>query len=48
MFYDNGERYEGEFKNSKKNGKGIMYYNDGGRYEGDWINKKREGKGNAL
>ena len=34
-----------DFKNDKKEGKGIFYFNDGERYEGDWRNNKREGKG---
>ena len=42
--YNNG-RYEGEMKNDKREGKGIMYYDSGDRYEGDWENGKREGKG---
>jgi antitoxin component YwqK of YwqJK toxin-antitoxin module len=42
--YDDG-KYEGEFKNNKREGKGIFYYNNGDRYEGDYKNDKREGKG---
>ena len=44
LYYDNG-RYEGDVKNGKREGKGIMYWNDGERYEGDYKNNKREGKG---
>ena len=45
-FYNiNGEKYIGEMKNGKKEGKGILYWNDGERYEGDWKNGKKEGKG---
>ena len=42
--YNNG-RYEGQFRNGKREGKGIYYYNDGNRYEGDWKNGIKEGKG---
>ena len=42
--YENG-RYEGEFKNGKREGKGIYYYKDGDRYEGEFKNDKYEGKG---
>ena len=42
--YDNGDIYEGEFKNGKQDGKGIYYYFYGDRYDGEWKNDKREGK----
>ena len=42
--YNNG-KYEGEFKNGKKEGIGIYYFNNGGRYEGEWKNDVQEGKG---
>ena len=44
LYYKHG-RYEGEVKNGKREGKGIMYYNNGDRYEGDYKNDKKEGKG---
>ena len=40
-----GHRYEGDWKNNKKEGKGIYYYNNGDRYEGNFINDKYDGKG---
>ena len=33
-----GDRYEGEFRNNKKEGTGIYYFNYGDRYEGDLKN----------
>ena len=33
-YYNNGDRYEGDFKNDKSEGKGIRYFNNGCRYEG--------------
>ena len=39
------DRYEGDFKNDKREGKGVQYYKNGDRYEGDFKNNKREGKG---
>ena len=38
-------KYEGDFKKDKKEGKGIMYFNNGDRYEGDGKNGNAEGKG---
>ena len=40
-----GDRYEGDWKNGHKEGKGIYYFNNGNRYEGDWKNGQKEGKG---
>ena len=42
--YNNG-KYEGNWKNYKKEGKEIIHFNNGNRYEGDWKNYKMEGKG---
>ena len=49
-YYHNGDLYVGDYKNGKKEGKGIEYYNrddqfKGERYEGDWKNGIQEGKG---
>ena len=34
MKLDNGEIYDGEFKNDKKHGSGIYKYKNGDEYEG--------------
>ena len=39
-----GDRYEGEFRNNKKEGKGIYYYSNGDREMGDYFNDKSIGK----
>ena len=44
MYYNSGNRYEGEYKNGKKEGKGIKYYNNGDREMRDYINGKKIGK----
>ena len=44
-YYNDGSRYEGDFKKGKRDGKGIYYYFTGNTYEGDWKDDKREGKG---
>ena len=56
MLYNDGARYEGEWKDDKKNGKGIYisphYFNCekniGLKYEGEFLNDKFEGFGIAL
>ena len=41
-------KYEGEFKNGKKNGSGkIVYEEDGATYEGGWQLDQKHGKGCA-
>ena len=44
MFYNDGGRYEGDWKNGKYDGKGIIYYNNDDREMGDWIFGERIGK----
>ena len=53
MIYNNGSKYEGQWRNDKKNGKGIFFsshYFDcknkvGMKYEGEFLNDKIEGFG---
>ena len=45
MYYGNGDVYNGEWKNSKKNGKGIIVYKSGNKYDGYWEEGKKSGKG---
>ena len=41
-------KYEGDFKNGKKDGKGTMTYKNEYIYEGNWKDGKRDGKGIYL
>ena len=43
--YKNGDRYEGNFINDLKEGKGIMKLNNRDEYNGNWLNDKSEGNG---
>ena len=44
--YENGNYYEGEWKNYLRNGIGTLYNKNGKiEYIGDWVNDKREGFG---
>ena len=45
MNYNNGDRYEGNFKNDKPGVKGIYYYNNGHRFEFDFKIDNRDEKG---
>ena len=42
--YKNG-KYEGEYLNGKREGKGIYKYNNGDKYEGNYKNDLKEGNG---
>ena len=43
--FNNGNKYEGDFKNDKPDGKGTHHYNNGERYEGAWSNGECNGNG---
>ena len=43
-YSNNGDRYEGDFRNGKFEGQGIYYYSNGDREIGDWENDKEIGK----
>lgn len=51
--HSNGDKYEGEFSEGKKHGKGllhitalgIMNYADEAKYEGNWVNDEKNGQG---
>lgn len=53
MYYGNGDKHEGEWRDDLKNGKGtsqasvgFAYYRNGDKYEGEWQDGKIVGKGN--
>jgi hypothetical protein len=43
--FDDGNAYDGEWRNDKMHGHGIMTRASGNRYEGDWRDDKRHGRG---
>lgn len=53
FYYNNGRRYEGDWKDGKRNGKGnlqsksigILYFNNGNWYDGEWKSNNRDGLG---
>lgn len=42
---DGGDRYEGDFRENKREGRGILFKADGSRYEGEFKNDQPEGHG---
>ena len=47
-YYNNGDKYEGDFNEGQAEGKGKYFYKNGDRYEGDFKNDTAEGKGIYL
>lgn len=45
VYWTTGERYQGEWRDNKKHGKGTVIYKNGDKYEGDWENDVRHGLG---
>jgi len=44
--YPNESKFEGDFEEDKKRGKGTLYYANGDKYTGELKDDKRDGKGN--
>lgn len=40
-----GERYEGKFRDGRREGAGTLVYSDGRKYVGDWHEGKKHGRG---
>lgn len=45
IHYNNGDKYEGQLLDGKRNGKGIYYFSDGNTYEGEFLDNHITGKG---
>lgn len=48
VWSSDGDRYEGDFVEGIKTGKGTYFFANGKRYEGDFIDDKRTGKGTFM
>ena len=46
--YTNGDSYEGEWRNDKKQGRGQYNYTNGDVYIGGWENDFKSGKGRYI
>ncbi len=40
MIFSNGNKFEGEWKDNLKNGKGVLYFLNGDVYIGHFLNDK--------
>jgi hypothetical protein len=43
--YENGSKYQGQFKMGRPSGRGTIIFANGNQYNGDWNNGMREGTG---
>jgi hypothetical protein len=43
-----GNEYDGEWKDKKRHGKGVLRYGNGIIYDGEWMNGLRHGKGKTT
>jgi hypothetical protein len=41
MNYASGEKYDGQWKDDKKQGRGVYTYLNGDRYEGGWLEDEK-------
>ena len=48
MEYENGDKYKGQWKDGKKDGKGEINYDNGANYNGDWKEDLKSGRGKNL
>ena len=47
LFFPDGDKYIGKFRDDQYNGYGIYSWADGQKYAGQWANDKRNGQGTA-
>lgn len=45
MNWDDGCKYDGDWKDDVRHGKGTFEYTNGDKYEGDWADDIQHGKG---
>jgi len=43
--HEDGSKYEGEFVNGKREGKGVYYFSNKDKYDGEWKAGKMNGHG---
>ena len=48
MNYEDGSKYDGEWKEGKRYGKGTLTYEDGAKYVGEWKDGEMDGTGKYI
>ena len=48
QYYNNGDRYNGQWKDDMRVGKGTFYYGNGDKFEGAWANDKKGATGKIF
>ena len=48
LYYPDGKKYEGEFKNGKRHGEGTFSYPDGTAFVGKFVEGKQQGLGTCI
>jgi hypothetical protein len=43
--YPNGDTYNGEWSDNKRNGRGVFIFANGNKYDGEWRDDKKHGRG---
>ena len=46
--FESGDKYVGEWKDDKRNGKGTNTFPDGEKYEGEWLEGEKHGQGTYI
>ena len=46
--WEDKSKYEGDWKDGMRHGKGTFYYTNGDKYVGDWKDDVQDGKGSAF
>lgn len=44
MNWDDGSKYDGDWKDDVRHGKGVFEYTNGDKYDGDWADDIQHGK----
>ena len=48
MYYYNGDLYEGDWINDKREGQGTYVWKNGSKYIGSWKDDKKNGEGTLV
>ena len=46
--YSNNDRYDGEWNEGMRSGKGVHLFENGDKYDGEWANNIQNGEGSYI